>query len=724
MSTAYWSPEVAPNNSDCYDNSCRETDLSSPSRFSPRTIFAVRRRPLLYTLVATLLLVSGCGMGQDDMRKYALHRPSDEELENAGPRPAVAQNSAQNSGPPPQVPASNGNTATPAPPGIVGATEPAQTNSPPSIAANHPTDSPSPPSAIGAPTGISDTRSPNPSLSLRERRQISIDNMTRILQALEAYLSANGAYPGYAITSTTGQPLLSWRVALLPQLGYQALYEQFHLDEAWNSPRNQALLANIPSVYQSPERFDTNTNYLLPVGTTASFSDARANPTRRWEDGVANIAILVEADNDTAVPWTAPRDWPFDARAPGQSLGGLREDGFFVGLGGGTLALVPADTGATDLRAMFTVDGGESFQASAICQMAMADPAPSASASAAGTLPVPQVGSSNVADGRTPVAAGLASAPRNSALAPPAGRFTGAGSAATTVWTDLSRQAFTAGLDVEGAQLAMAAFLVDEPAATVQYRWIPALRRPATAIRFGVGVDYTGPQSSTVRRQLGNVENSRGRPLAKLNTVVGDLADPILERLQAFYAITPAVAAQPAGSPTGTSPTTPATMLGVGHVRTLLRAAQLNDVDVVLMFDVEEKTTRSGTRSKSVQFSVFDVWSGREVLKTAGVNYLRRKNQQNDPLYRDPIDLTAERFADFLVDDLSPETIPSEIQPEHAARRVAALAAQRRENPLALLSEMKLYRQLELISVQQLMDAYQQLLGTTAGGRIAGRNRR
>src|SRR5262249_1409196 len=32
-----------------------------------------------------------------------------------------------------------------------------------------------------------------------------------------------------------GNPYLSWRVFVLPYLGYQSLYNQFHLNEPWNS---------------------------------------------------------------------------------------------------------------------------------------------------------------------------------------------------------------------------------------------------------------------------------------------------------------------------------------------------------------------------------------------------------------------------------------------------------------------------------------------------------
>ena len=50
----------------------------------------------------------------------------------------------------------------------------------------------------------------------------------------------------------TGQPLLSWRVALLPQLDQLPLFQQIHLDEPWDSPHNRQFAEQMPAVYQMP----------------------------------------------------------------------------------------------------------------------------------------------------------------------------------------------------------------------------------------------------------------------------------------------------------------------------------------------------------------------------------------------------------------------------------------------------------------------------------------
>ena len=52
--------------------------------------------------------------------------------------------------------------------------------------------------------------------------------------------------------SKDGKPLLSWRVLILPFLDQQALYDQFHLDEPWDSPHNRTLIAKMPAIFRCP----------------------------------------------------------------------------------------------------------------------------------------------------------------------------------------------------------------------------------------------------------------------------------------------------------------------------------------------------------------------------------------------------------------------------------------------------------------------------------------
>jgi hypothetical protein len=52
---------------------------------------------------------------------------------------------------------------------------------------------------------------------------------------MHGYHDVFGGFPNAGIVSTRekdGKPLLSWRVAILPYIGHDELYRQFHLDES------------------------------------------------------------------------------------------------------------------------------------------------------------------------------------------------------------------------------------------------------------------------------------------------------------------------------------------------------------------------------------------------------------------------------------------------------------------------------------------------------------
>jgi hypothetical protein len=75
------------------------------------------------------------------------------------------------------------------------------------------------------------------------------DHLEKLAMALRAYHEANGRLPPAALCDTDGKALLSWRVQLLPYLGEEKLYKQFHLDEPWDSRHNIQLVPKMPAVF-------------------------------------------------------------------------------------------------------------------------------------------------------------------------------------------------------------------------------------------------------------------------------------------------------------------------------------------------------------------------------------------------------------------------------------------------------------------------------------------
>lgn len=163
------------------------------------------------------------------------------------------------------------------------------------------------------------------------RRSQASNNLKQIGLAVHNYHSDYNTFP----TSTydkNGKPLLSWRVHILPYVEQQALYDQFHLDEPWDSPHNSKLIEQLPPVYQSPGFDDGNragkTVYLAATGDAALFKGAKKLTFSDITDGTSNTIMMVEAVRDRAVIWSKPDDLKVDAANPLAGLTNARPNGF------------------------------------------------------------------------------------------------------------------------------------------------------------------------------------------------------------------------------------------------------------------------------------------------------------------------------------------------------------------------------------------------------------
>ncbi len=195
-------------------------------------------------------------------------------------------------------------------------------------------------------------------------RALSVNNLRQLGLAINAFHGANGFLPPAAIRDpNTGKPLLSWRVAVLPWIGSQELYQQFHLNEAWDSPHNKALLAKMPKAY-APVGVKTKdpftTFYQVFVGPGTSFELLARDQTLEFtsiRDGTANTLAVVEAGS--AVPWSKPEDLPFLPDKPLPPLGGLFKDGFNLVFLDASVFSVARGVDERLLKGLITRNGGE-----------------------------------------------------------------------------------------------------------------------------------------------------------------------------------------------------------------------------------------------------------------------------------------------------------------------------------------------------------------------------
>jgi hypothetical protein len=202
-------------------------------------------------------------------------------------------------------------------------------------------------------------------LSDNERRKIAAENLEKVAEALRAYARDNGRLP-LTYSSANGFQTLSWRVEILPYLGYKKLYDKFDKSVPWNRPPNDDLLKFIPDVYTSPERFDVKTNILMPAreGFIGGDGGGGALNEDMIEDGVANTLLLIEVNDDQAVPWTAPKDFePTSKSDVAWRLFKLREDGVFAVWANGWTTLLAAGTAEGTIWDAMTTEAGDGLMA-------------------------------------------------------------------------------------------------------------------------------------------------------------------------------------------------------------------------------------------------------------------------------------------------------------------------------------------------------------------------
>jgi hypothetical protein len=173
-----------------------------------------------------------------------------------------------------------------------------------------------------------------------------------------------GRLPAVANFDRQGKPLLSWRVHLLPYLGEKKLYQEFHLDEPWDSAHNKELIARMPRVYQGRGQKlnrEGKTIYLAPVGENVAFTGGPEGLRfpADFTDGTANTILLVEADDDHAVVWTRPADLKYDPEQPHKGLGGHFEGGFLAALADGSAHFIRKTVSKKTLQNAFTRNDGE-----------------------------------------------------------------------------------------------------------------------------------------------------------------------------------------------------------------------------------------------------------------------------------------------------------------------------------------------------------------------------
>jgi prepilin-type processing-associated H-X9-DG protein len=197
-------------------------------------------------------------------------------------------------------------------------------------------------------------------------RMSGANNLKQIALAMHNMHDTYGAFPSAAPRFSPNAPAdpkkrLSWRVHLLPYMEQNQLYQQFKLDEPWDSPANKKAAEHMPKFYADP-RADAPpgmTYYKVFTGKDAMFDlTDKGRKIDSITDGTSNT-IMVVAGGDP-VPWTKPEDIEFDPTKNLPDLGKAFGGGINVAMADGSVRFLQlAGIKPETLKAMITPAGGE-----------------------------------------------------------------------------------------------------------------------------------------------------------------------------------------------------------------------------------------------------------------------------------------------------------------------------------------------------------------------------
>lgn len=193
-------------------------------------------------------------------------------------------------------------------------------------------------------------------------RQIGLafHNFADVNGSVFAHGYADGSVDPSARKSSGLQPTqLSWRVHLLPFLDQKPLYEQFHLDEAWDSPHNKSLLELMPEIYRFASTDEATTQFQVITGPEMMFGNVQPPAMRLITDGMRHTILALLSGPDKAVFWTKPDELTLDPGEPFAALGALPGGSVYCVMADGKAIGLPSDIQPNEFLALCTPHGNE-----------------------------------------------------------------------------------------------------------------------------------------------------------------------------------------------------------------------------------------------------------------------------------------------------------------------------------------------------------------------------
>lgn len=189
-----------------------------------------------------------------------------------------------------------------------------------------------------------------------------VDSLKQVGVALHTYHQANRSFPPPPGKGSKNRSELSWRVHLLPYLEQSDLYEQFHLDEPWDSPHNKTLVAKMPRVYcpDSPEIAAQGKSTIAVCRGDGLFisNDGLRTRLETIRDGTSDTIMAIELDDAVAEIWTKADGHEINLEHPTASWR-TRSFRHFALMSDGAVLAIPATTSNELVAGMLTRAGKE-----------------------------------------------------------------------------------------------------------------------------------------------------------------------------------------------------------------------------------------------------------------------------------------------------------------------------------------------------------------------------
>lgn len=196
----------------------------------------------------------------------------------------------------------------------------------------------------------------------------SAANLQKILAAMQKYEQRHGSFPPAYLADENGKPKHSWRVLILPELGYQHVFDNYDFSQPWDSPTNEYVRRMMPAEYASnadPEALaQFETSYMVVVGKDTMFPPGGSTRSQDVVDLPADTIVIAETPV-TGASWMAPVD--FDSQfmqfeingRDGIEIGSKHPGGAHVVTLDGTPHFLIDEAPPELIRAMTTINGGE-----------------------------------------------------------------------------------------------------------------------------------------------------------------------------------------------------------------------------------------------------------------------------------------------------------------------------------------------------------------------------